>query len=208
MPGRIDIPSDGSMRSLRIGAQTIEPALVVKVSPSLDTTAYLEASFVNKEEAPLLPGEVNIQRDGMFVGRGAFTLVAPGEEAKLGFGADERVKVTRVPLSRREANAGWLGANRTERQDFRTTIRNLHPFPVKVSVVDRIPIAEDSTIVIEALSTNTAPTEKTVTDRRGVLGWTFDLAPNATREIRLGWQIRWPKEKQVVSETLPDGAGR
>ncbi len=206
VPGRIDVPTDGSQRSLRIGSQTIEPSLIVKTSPSLDATAYLEASFTNKEEAPILPGEVNIQRDGMYVGKGAFRLIAPGEDAKLGFGADERVKVTRVPVSRRENTPGWLGANKTEKQDFRTTIRNLHPFAVKVNVVDRVPISEDTNIVIEALSTNTAPTEKQVEERRGVMGWSFDLSPNASKEVRLGWQIRWPKDKQVLSETLPDGA--
>lgn len=208
IPGRIYVPTDGSQRSLRIGTQSLEPTLIVKTSPSIDATAYLEVSFTNKEDAPILPGEVNIQRDGTYVGRGAFRLIAPGEDAKLGFGADERVKVTRVPISRRENTPGWLGANKTERQDFRTTIRNLHPFAVKVNVVDRIPISEDTNIVIEALSTNTAPTEKTVEERRGVMGWTFDLAPNASKEIRLGWQVRWPKDKQVTTDTLPDNTSR
>lgn len=208
IPGRIDVPADGSARALRIGSQTLQPSLIVKTSPSLDATAYLEASFVNKEEAPILPGPVTLQRDGMYVGRGAFRLVAPGEEARLGFGADERVKVTRVPLSRRENTPGWLGANRTERQDFRTTIRNLHPFAVKVAMIDRLPVSEDASIIIEPLATNTAPTEKTVEDKRGVMGWTFDLAPNASKEIRLGWQTRWPKEKQIVTETVRDSASQ
>jgi uncharacterized protein (TIGR02231 family) len=208
IPGRIDVPGDGASRSLRIGSQSLEPTLMVRASPSIDPTAYLEVSFTNKEDAPILPGEVNIQRDGTYVGRGAFKLVAPGEDAKLGFGADERIKITRVPLSRRENTPGWLGANRTERQDFRTTVRNLHPFAVKVGIVDRIPISEDTSIVIEPLSTNTAPTEKSVEERRGVMGWTFELAPNASREIRLGWQLRYPKEKQIVTETLPDNAQR
>lgn len=208
IPGRIDVPSDGSTRALRIASQRIEPIISVRASPSIDTTAYLEIAFVNREEAPILPGEVNIHRDGTYVGRSAFRLIAPGEDAKLGFGADERVKITRVPVSRRENAATWLGSNRTERQDFRTTVRNLHPFPVKIAIVDRIPISEDAAIVIEPLSTNTAPTEKSVEERRGVMAWTFDLAPNATREIRLGWQVRWPKDKRLIVESLPDNASR
>ncbi len=206
VPGRIDVPGDGSSRSLRLGSQTIEPTLIVKTSPSIDATAYLEVSFVNKEDAPILPGIVNIQRDGMFVGRGAFRMIAPGEDAKLGLGADDRIKVTRVPLSRRENTPGWIGATRTERQDYRTTIRNLHPFAVKVSVIDRIPVSEDTAIAVEPLATNTVATDKAIEDRRGVMGWTFDLAPEASREIRLGWQLRWPKEKQVVTENLPGEA--
>ncbi len=208
IPGRVDIPTDGSARALRIGTQDMEPNLVVRSSPSIDATAYLEAAFVNKEEAPILPGQVNIQRDGMFIGRGFFRMIAPGEDGKLGFGADDRVKVVRAPVSRREATPGWLGSNKSERQDYRTTITNLHTFPVKVVVNDRIPVSEDTSIVIEPLSTNTAPTEKIVEQRRGVLGWTFDLQPNAKKEIRLGWTIRWPKEKRLVTDIVPENATR
>ncbi len=205
VPGRVDIPGDGSSRSVRLGSSTIEPSLSVRVSPAIDTTAYLEVSFTNGDDAPLLPGAVNIQRDGMFVGRGFMKLVAPGDETRLGFGADDAVKVTRTPIRRRESGPGWMGATRTEVKDFRTIVRNLHKFPVNVYVADRIPISEDSSISIEPLSTNTPPTEKTVEGRRGVMGWRFDLAPQAQKEVRLGWQIKWPNDKRLMSETLPDG---
>ncbi|MBM3609716.1 MAG: DUF4139 domain-containing protein, partial [Alphaproteobacteria bacterium] len=205
VPGRVDIPADGSQRTLRLGTMTIEPKLTVRLSPAIDTTAYLEAAFTNSYEAPLLPGAVNIHRDGLFAGRGQLIFTAPGDEARLGFGADDAVKVTRVPVSRKESGPGLFGSNRSETKDFRTTVRNLHKFPVSIAMTDRMPVSEDSKIVIEALSTNTPPTEKIVSGRRGVMAWAFELAPGAQREIRLGWQVRWPADRRLVNETLPDG---
>lgn len=204
--GRFDIPGDGSSRSLRLGSAKIEPQLVVRVAPALEAAAYLEAAFKNSEDAPLLPGVVNIHRDGVFAGRGTMKFVAAGDETRIGFGIDDAVKVTRIPVSRRESGPGLFGSTRSETKDFRTTVRNLHKFPVRVIVADRIPVSEDAKITVEALSTNTPPTDKSVEGRRNVMGWTFDLAANGQREIRLGWLVKWPSDRKLETEILPDGA--
>jgi uncharacterized protein (TIGR02231 family) len=205
IPGRVDIPSDGSSKGFRISTTKFTPDLVIKTSPSLDETAYLQARIVNAEDAPLLPGQVNIQRDGPFVGVSRIGLVAPGDSAEMGFGADDRVKVSRVPIKRKENEPSWIGSTKTEQREFRTSVKNLHPFAVKVNVVDQIPISENNAIVIEQASNTTAPTEKIVNDRRGVMGWTFDLAPNDTKNITLAYRMKWPADRDVVFETVPNG---
>lgn len=208
IPGRIDVPGDGSERSLRIGSRSLEADLSVRAAPALEQTAYLEASFVNAEKAPLLAGELAIHRNGVFVGRGRLDMVAPGAPARIGLGADERVKIERKPVSRKENEPSWFGSTRQETREFRTIVQNLHAFPIKAFIVDRIPISENSAIVIDQLPATTAPTDKSVEGRRGVLGWTFDLAPGETKDIRLSYRMRWPADREVVFETLPDGSER
>ncbi len=207
IPGRVDIPGDGSSKGFRISTLKFSPDLIVKTSPSLDETAYLQARIVNGEEAPLLPGLVNIQRDGAFVGVSRIGLVAPGDSADMGFGADDRVKVSRIPVKRKENEPTWLGSAKTEQREFRTTVKNLHPFVVKVSVIDSIPISENSAIVIEQAPATTPPTDKIVGDRRGVMGWTFDLAPNDTKAITLAYRMKWPADREVVFQTVPNASG-
>lgn len=207
IPGRIDVPGDGSERSLRIGSREFDADLSVRAAPALEQTAYLEASFMNAENAPLLAGELAIHRNGVFVGRGRLETIAPGAPARMGLGADERVKIERKPVSRKENEPSLLGSTRQETREYRTTVQNLHPFPVKAFIVDRIPISENSAIVIDQLPATTPPDDKSVEGRRGVLGWTFDLAPGATKEIRLAYRMRWPANREVVFETLPEGDG-
>jgi len=205
IPGRIDIQGDGAQRSLRIGSKNVDADVLIRATPAIDQTAYLDVSFVNDDEAPLLPGEISIQRDGVYVGRGQINLVTQGETARLGFGADDKVKITRVPVRRKENEPTWLGSTKTETREFRTVVKNQHDFPIKVSVIDQIPISENSAIVIEQLAATTQPTEKIVDDKRGVMGWTFDLTPGASKEIKLAYRMKWPADRAVAFETVPNG---
>ena len=198
IPGRIDVPADGAQKTFRIGSRALSPDLSVKTVPALDDTAYLSAAFVNEEEAALLPGVVAIHRDGVYVGLGRIGLTAPGDSVDLGFGADERIKVTRVPLKRKENDPTWINSAKTETRDFKTVVRNLHDFPVRTTVIDQIPISENNAIVIEQLSTTTPPTDKSVADKRGVMAWTYDLKPNEMKEIRLSYRMKWPADREVV----------
>jgi len=204
VPGRISVPADGAAKNFALGSKRYEPALIIKTSPALDPTAYLEAHLDNTEEAPLLPGPISVQRDGAFVGQGAMGSVAPGEGFDLGFGADDRVTVSRVPVKRKENEPTWYNQTKIDQRDFKTTIRNLHDFAIKAVVVDRIPFSENNAIVVEQLSQTTPPTEKQVGDKRGVLAWTFDLKPQEQKELRLAWRMKWPADRDVTFQPAPN----
>jgi uncharacterized protein (TIGR02231 family) len=198
VPGRIAIPQDGSTKAVVLTQSKASPELSARATPELEAKAYLEAVFTHKDEAPLLPGQVFLHRDGAYIGRGQLGLVAPGDKVALGFGADDKIKVTRAPVRRRENDPSWLGQTRTDQREFRTVVKSLHAQPVKVTVTERIPFSEVSTITIETLSQTTVPTEKQVGDKRGVMGWTFDLAPAAEKEIRLAYRIKWPGDRELT----------
>ncbi len=207
IPGRVDVPTDGSTRNVRIGSRALEVDLTAKTVPALDQTAYLTARFVNEEDAPLLAGDISIHRDGMFVGRGRLGFAAPGDSADLAFGADDRIRVSRVPVRRKENEPTWFGQTKTEIREYKTIVRNLHDFAVKVNVVDQIPISENNAIVIEQLPATTTPTEKIVADRRGVMGWTYTVAAGEAKEIRLAYRMKWPADRDVVFQNVPNPKG-
>ncbi len=198
IPGAVDVPGDGGAKIVLISTANFAPDLTIKTAPALDPVAYLQARLVNAEDAPLLPGPVNIQRDGTFVGVSRIGLVAPGDFTDIGFGADDRVKISRAPVKRKENEPTWLGQTKTEQREFKTIVKNLHPFAVKVSVVDQIPISESSAIVIEQAPATTPPTDKNLNDRRGVMDWVFDLAPGADKSITLAYRMKWPADRDVV----------
>jgi uncharacterized protein (TIGR02231 family) len=202
VPGRVTITADGSTRSFRLGAKDIEPTLGVKAAPGLDPKAYLEARFTNDEDAPILAGDVSLTRDGVFVGQGRIGQVAAGDTADLGFGVDDRVKVTRAPVRRREVEASWTQGNRSDLREFRTVVKNLHDRPMKISILDQTPFAENSAITVETLPNMTAPTERNPQDKRGVIGWSYDYKPGEEKEIRHGFRMRWPGDRELVLEPV------
>ncbi len=197
IPGRIAVPAGQGSKSFRIASSSIAPELMVHAVPALTETAFLQATFKHAEDAPLLPGRVSIYRDGIFVGRSPMVLASRDENVRLGFGTDEKVKISRTVVRKNEGTAGLIGSSKTDEREFKTTVRNAHDFPIKVAIEDQIPVSETEDIQVEMLPVTTAPTTRDLRDRRGVMEWTFEAKPGESRDIKLGWRVRWPKDKVI-----------
>ena len=197
IPGRVSVATNEGAKAFRVASATIAPDLLSRATPALDETAYLEASFRQGDDAPLLPGRVALYRDGIFVGRAQMALIPKDETVRLGFGADDRLKVTRTTVRKNEGSAGIISSAKTDEREFKITLRSGHDRPIRVVVEDRIPVSETDDIKVELLPVTTAPSERDARDRRGVLAWNLDLAPADAKEIKLGWRVRWPADKTV-----------
>ena len=199
IPGRVSLGASEGAKSLRVSTATIAPDLAVRAAPVLDPTAFLEASFRQAEDAPLLPGRVAIYRDGVFVGRGQMAAAGKDETVRLGFGADDKIKIERTVVKRNEGSAGLIvTTSKTDERAFKTSVRNGHDFPIHVAIEDQLPVSENEDIEVEMLPSTTPPTATNLRDRRGVLEWAFEAKPGEARDIAFAWRVRWPKDKGVV----------
>ena len=199
IPGRVSLGASEGAKSLRVSSAIIAPDLAVRAVPVLDPTAFLEASFKQTEDAPLLPGRVAIYRDGVFVGRGQMAAAGKDETVRLGFGADDKIKIERTVVKRNEGSAGLIvTTSKTDERSFKTTIRNGHDFPIRIAIEDQLPVSENEDIQVEMLSSSTPPTTTNLRDKRGVLEWAFEAKAGEVRDIGFAWRVRWPKDKGVV----------
>ena len=199
IPGRVSVGASEGVKSLYISAATISPDLVVRSVPVIDPTAFLEASFIQGEDAPLLPGRMSIYRDGVYVGRGQMAAASKEEKVRLGFGADDKVKVVRSVVKRNEGSAGLIvTTSKTDERSFKTTIRNGHDFPIRVAIEDQLPVSENDDIQVEMLAATTPPTTTNLRDKRGVLEWALEVGASEAKEIAFAWRVRWPKDRGVV----------
>jgi uncharacterized protein (TIGR02231 family) len=199
IPGRVSIGAADGAKSLRISTASIAPDLVVRSVPVIDPTAFLEASFKQAEDAPLLPGRVSIYRDGAFVGRGQMAAASKDETVRLGFGADDKIKIERTVLKRNEGSAGLIvTTSKTDERAFKTSVRNGHDFPIKIAIEDQLPVSENEEIVVEMLPSTTPPTTTNLRDKRGVLEWAFEAKAGEVKDIGFAWRVKWPKDKGVV----------
>jgi uncharacterized protein (TIGR02231 family) len=199
IPGRVSLGAAEGAKSLRIASMTVPADLMVRAAPVMDPTAFLEASFKQTDDTSLLPGKVAIYRDGTFVGRGKLSASAKDDIVRLGFGADDKVRIERAVLKRNEGSAGLLvTTSKTDERAFKTTIRNGHDFPIKVAIEDQLPVSENEDILVEMLPVTTPPTASNIRDRRGVLEWSFDAKPGEVKDINFAWRVRWPKDKSMV----------
>ena len=198
IPGRVSVATNEGAKSFRVATAVIAPDLLVRTAPALDATAFLEASFKQAEEAPLLPGRIALYRDGIFVGRGQMALTPKDETLRLGFGVDDKIKVVRTMLRKNESSSGLINTTKTDEREFKITVRNGHDAPIRITVEDRLPVSEIDEVKVETLPSTTPPTERDVRNRRGVLAWSFAAAPGELHEIAFGWRVRWPAVKAIV----------
>lgn len=218
--GQVSVPQDGASKTFALSQRTYDPRLIVKTVPVLDETAYLQAQFINEDDVALLSGDVLLHRDQNYVGKGRIAATPSGERVELGFGATDQVSVSRVPVRRKETDPAFYNSTKSDTREFKTTVKNTHPFPVSIVVQDRVPFSETSTLTVEVLNQTTpvTPQNTSVTtqpavkepatkepvkesvqnnDRRGIMTWQYELASQETREIKFAYRMKWPAEKEL-----------
>jgi len=195
--GRVSVDNTGTAKKVRIGTDAIDVKLSAEAVPKLDPNAYLTAAFTLAGETPLLPGPVMLYRDGVFMGQGGLPMLSPGEEARLGFGADDLIKVKRIEVKRNRGEEGLITSSNIDERAYDITVKNLHDFAVPVTILDQMPVSDVEDITVETLAGMTPPTVKDYEKKRGVLAWQFDLAPKAEKVLKHGFKVAWPKDMQV-----------
>jgi uncharacterized protein (TIGR02231 family) len=197
IPGRVSVDNTGTAKNVRIDTSEIDAKLSATAVPKIDPNAYLSAAFVLTGETPLLPGITMLYRDGVFMGQGYLPMLSPGEEAKLGFGADDLIKVKRVEVKRQIGEEGIITSSNVDARAYDISVKNLHDTMVPVTILDQTPYSEMEDIVIETLPGMTPPTAKDFERKRGVYAWSFELAPKEIKVVKHGFKITWPKDMQV-----------
>lgn len=195
--GRVSVDNSGTSKKVRISTDEFDADLNAIAVPKIDASAYLTASFTVKSEAPMLPGAVNIYRDGVFMGQGALPLLNSDEKAKLGFGADDLIKVKRSEVKRKTGEAGIITSSNVEERAWDIVVKNLHDVAIPVTVFDQAPFSTMEDVIVQPMGSMTPPTEKDFEKRRGVMAWKFDLQPKAEETIKFGYKVTWPQNLQM-----------
>lgn len=195
--GRVSVDNSGTSKKVRIATDGYDAALNALVVPKLDASAYLTATFTIKGEAPMLPGTVNLYRDGVFMGQGALPLLSPDEEAMLGFGADDLIKVKRSEVKRKTGEEGLISTSNVEERAWDIVVKNLHDVTIPVTVIDQMPFSANENVSVEPMPQMTPPTEKDLNKKRGVMAWRFDLESKAENTLKFGYKVTWPQNMQV-----------
>jgi len=195
--GRVNIDNTGTAKKVRIATDMIGAKLSARAVPKLDPNAYMTAAFTVTGETPLLPGPVTLYRDGVYMGQGYLPMLSPGEETKLGFGVDDLVKVKRAEVTRIKGEEGLITTSNVDTRAYDLTVKNLHDFPLDVTIIDQMPFSTNEDVTVATLSGMTPATQTNLERRRGVLAWNFELAPKAEKVIKHGYKITWPKDMTV-----------
>ncbi len=196
--GPANVLSDGSETKLMIGNFDAQSELQVHVKPQQSTNAYLVAQMKLKGDAPILPGTVNLFRDGAFIGPGNIPLLRPDEEYDLSFGLDDQVLVKHNTLKDENKEEGMISKDNVIERQYVTEIENLHNEPVKVVVMEMVPTSKNEKVSIDVRKDFTgAGYAMDVKNIKGLMQWKFDMPAKSKKELKLGWRVIWPKDHRL-----------
>ena len=204
VPSRVSLLADRQARLFSIGENAFDVGLVARVVPSADHQAHLEAVFKYSDPLPIEAGQLELYRDGAYVGEADTQAFLPGADVRMPFGADERIRVTIRDEATQSGQKGFLGRQAAKETRQRIEITNYHPATIPVEVLDRIPVSKNADIHVEILKGATDPTVKDFEDKAGVWLWKLEPASQQTVTIHEAYAIQYPAGRQL-QETSDTG---
>jgi len=191
----VTIPSDGQPHRTNVTLLNVAGMPQYVTTPKLDPAVFLKVHLTNESEAQLLPGPLNLFRDGEFVASVRMSLVPPSAEFDLYVGRDDSIKVERKEVTSKKSETGLLNRREVEERKYQITLQNFRPGPIRIQVYDQIPVSKNTDIVVNqgAFSDNPTAIDKDT----GKLSWEIVLSPKVKKVIEFGYSVEWPKGKKV-----------
>lgn len=186
------IPSDGQQHNVAIKSAELPATYRYYAVPKVDRDAFLQAQITGWEELDLLPAQTNIFYEGTYVGQGYIDVRNVKDTMNLSLGRDKKI-VVRRERDKELRSVKTIGTNVREAFVYKISVRNTRNKPVDIVVMDQIPISNDKDIEVEDKSYKGGEYNETT----GAVTWKLQLKPNETRELVVGYSVKYPKGKQV-----------
>ncbi|MGH8723490.1 MAG: DUF4139 domain-containing protein, partial [Burkholderiales bacterium] len=190
VPGKVTLAADGRQVSVSLTRQWVPVKQKVRVVPRSDTAAMVTAD-AERPEGVWLPGDVQLYRDGAYIGSTYWQAQAK-DRLVLPFGRDDRVQVTVNRVKNRTGSGGFVGTKAERQIADQYTIISRHKSPVELLLLEASPVAVNDRISVDALF-EPKPKTDNWEDRRGVVAWERPLAPGETLKFVADYTITYPK---------------
>jgi len=160
--------------------------------PKLDRSAFLIANIVGWQDLELIPGPTNVYFGGVYVGVSEIDTRNVSDTLSLSFGRDEKVVVMRK-LKKEFSQKRIMGNSKKESFAYEIAVRNNRATPIKIEVLDQIPISSngDITITTDELSDGSKDQET------GEVSWRMNIGAGSVEGKEIAYSIKYPKNVTV-----------
>ena len=196
VPGVISLDSGSNKRRFALTSQNLEAEVRLASAPRQDPRAMILAKTKHVGETPLLEGSLSLYRNGNFVGNTHLQQKLSGEELKLSFGEDDKVKIKFLPDPDKKRKDGLLfGKKKVVERHYQLSIHSNHDKPFEISLYDVLPVAANEDIKVKLIGD--APTKKDVDDKKGMMSWERTLKPKQDTKLKYGYTVSYPEDKII-----------
>lgn len=196
--GRASVAGDNQPNRFRLAEHALDVGLSARTVPRRQATAWLYAEGEYAGDVALPPGPATLYQDQTMVGQLRFAGAAPGGELASSFGVDDRIEVDYRLLEDERASEGMIRKSTRLMRHYRIELSSGHSRPIDVTVLDQMPVSRDERIEVGLTDATTAPDERDVDDKPGVLAWHRRLGAGATETIDVGYRATFPEDLEGI----------
>ncbi len=194
IPTESSIPSDNNQHKVTIAIETLPVEFAYTSIPKITPSVYLRGKIVNKNDYPLLEGDISIFVDNDFINRTYLNTIVPSDTLSLALGIDNGIQIKKVLINKFTESKGLLGGGRQITYDYEIQITNNRKTEETVKVYDQAPIAMNEDIKVELLEPQ-IDMDKLNNDRE--LKWDVKLKPGEKKIIPLKYTVEFPNNVNV-----------
>ncbi len=196
VPETISLGSGSNKRRFALTSQKLKSKINLASVPRMDPRVMILATTQYQDETPLLAGSMSLYRNGSFVGNTFLSQKQSGEEIKLSFGEDDKVKIKFLPDPDQKRKDGLLfGKKKVVERHYKVTVRSNHDKAYPLILQDVLPVSSDEALKIKILGD--LPTKTDVDDKKGVSRWSINLLPKKSVSIKYGYSVSYPEDRVV-----------
>ena len=198
-PERTNISNNSDQsKTVPLAEYRYDVDLITRVTPRMDTQAYLTARFTHDSATPLYSGSMRVIVDGAYMGLAELPGLLPKTVAMLPMGPDRRVEVRVTDQGGSRGRDGLLSTRNTVLTDYLFEIVNRHTSTTTVEVIDYYPVARNERITVSVPGDATPPDETDLEDRPGVITWQKELDAGETWRILHQYEISHPRNTFII----------
>ena len=140
----------------------------------------------------MLPGTSKIYLENSYVGESYINPASALDTLLLSFGRDKRIIIKREKVKDMNTTK-FIGGNVEKEFLFETTIRNTKKESITITIEDQIPLKTDESMKV----TTGELSGGNYVEETGLINWKMDIKPGETKKIRLGFKVKYPKDKII-----------
>ncbi len=154
---------------------------------------FLIGKIADWYEAEFMDGKANIYLENSYVGETSINALQYTDTMEISFGVDNNISIKRDKV-KEFSESKLMGAFKKQTVGYKITLRNNKPYAITTRVTEQIPVSTTREITIDPVEISGGNLEAVT----GKVFWDVLLEPGSTKEIFLKYQVRYPKNKQVI----------
>lgn len=189
----VTLKGEGGSQTLSLASYALPLTRRHRAAPADDPDAFLVGEVRGWQALGLVSGLMRVTYEGSFVGQSRIDARELADTVEVGLGRDSRVLVRRE-RDRQFTQRQFIGDRVRDRRAYSLSVRNARRDSVELVLRDYVPVSLRDDISVELLEASGAEHQR----ERGVLTWRLMLAPGESRELRFGYELRYPRSRYTI----------